>query len=87
MVVKYFTYYIPLITVLIYSLSPPPPTHTHTHSDAVDPTHCFWVSQEYHQQAVEYICAHAPPPSDVGGANTEDDEPDTDDIVDSIASY
>lgn len=38
-------------------------------SDAVDPTHCYWVSQEYHAMAVEYICSHAPPPFNVGGAD------------------
>ena len=74
-----------IINCTDYFIIIPPPSPTY--SDAVDPTHCFWVSQEYHQQAVEYICTHAPPPSDVGGTNTEDDELDTDDMADSVASY
>ncbi len=56
------------------------------YSDAVDPTHCFWVSLEYHRQAVEYICSHAPPPSNVGRADDDTVTIDTDNVLNGITS-
>ena len=62
------------------------PLPAYIYSDAVDPTHCFWVSLEYHRQAVEYICSHAPPPSNVGGADDDTVTIDTDDVLNGITS-